>query len=219
MRTETQSDLDVRPDDAVTAGEQLPDLARLTSADEGQHDPHPASSLAGLAEPEHVADSSPVVVLAVERQVIELGDYYDPPTVELYPPPVADPPPVPDRDEPMWSARSILAREHWPIETRSLHAHTLGGGRSPVSAHGIETGTRVRITGWHWLILAAVLVPLALAITAVWANGVIAAEPVPHTPPPAPTTGPTPSPYGLSVTEHGAAFVAGLLGLHGGGAR
>lgn len=75
-----------------------------------------------------------------------------------------------------------------------------------------------RVDPWLLIIASGVLVALGLALLAVWASGVDVAE-APTFPPAAPSTATTPSPYGLSATEHGAALTAELLGVHGGGAR
>lgn len=142
----------------------------------------------------------------------------DTPTDVIYPPRELPDEPLPPPDDIFYSARYILEREEHEFEPGEIPAHIPGAGRTSPTALGALVATSL-VARWVWIALAAVLVPLALATTAVLAARADAA-PVPHIPPEAPVTAvtPTPSPLGLSVVDDSpAAFVAGVLGVRGGG--
>lgn len=124
------------------------------------------------------------------------------PTVELYPPRMDDPPPVPDRSVPMCSARYLLAERGITVTPSTAP------GRRRNWSPGIELVSRAR-----WI------VPLALTLLALLLAGCKPSGAAGHQPPAPATTGPTPSPLVVSIEQHQLApVVAELLDIRGGSA-
>lgn len=202
MRTSTQGDLQLEGGAACLAPLVLPHLAGLSAANERQDDEHDTEAVAQLAEPDNTHDTDdsepdgqPV---EVERVRTVLGDDYDPPTVELYPPRVRPELPLP-----------LLRGRHRMTVDRLAAA-----GTYLVREHTYVP--RQRVAPWVLVVLAAAMVVLMLALSVWLAVGVPASVPLPAVE--APTTGPTPSPLGVSVRRDGLApVVAELLDVHGGG--
>lgn len=110
-------------------------------------------------------------------------------------------------DEPSGPTYPLRARKDVKLPPlRGKHRPGHHPGMKPLYAFGVEVERkRIDINPWIIIVLSAVVFAFGLALLATWAHGV---------------TQPEPSPYVVSVMEHGSAvFLAELLGMHGGSAR